>query len=261
MIEALTGYRIDERFDTLVTVLFLVLLFWGVRHLASRAARDSSKAEIPQVGQPTTTPSIQGDYNTYINIAAEQLSVTPEQVEQAVESVAKGPRRQTLTRAAIDLMRPAKRGGNSRIVPRGTPEISSQTVAEFPDDIALADLDEGTEVEHYPEARLEIRALDKDKADRGWAGRLSARGMKTKRVGVKLYPTVDREGLAHVDSARVEAMLETKTGPDGEPKPVQIHVLRVLDAETPTRTAEVIQESQEEEPKREKPRISILRDD
>ena len=106
VIEALTGYKLDERFDTLVTVVLLLLLFWGARYVTTRVTRkdapDDAGASLP------VPPAIQGDYNTYINIAADKLSVTPERINDVVEAIAKGPRRQTLSRAAIDFFRPAR---------------------------------------------------------------------------------------------------------------------------------------------------------
>lgn len=225
VIEALTGYKLDERFDTLVTVSILLLLFWGARYVTARVQRkDGSQG----VGAPVSAPpAIQGDYNTYINIAADKLSVTPERIEEAVEAVAKGNRRQTLSRAAIDLFRPAKRGGNGRIVPEGTPEVSAAAVAEFPNEAILADLSQDTEVEPFPNVVLEIRATDRDKRKQGWAGILMVDELEKKRAPVTLYPNVDVNDLAHCERARVDALAEFKAINDDDRVLIRIHVLVV----------------------------------
>jgi hypothetical protein len=221
LIEALTGYKVSERYDTLVTVLVLLLLFWGVRHIQSRLQAKKSPAASPG------TPAVQGDYNTYINIAAEQLNLTPEHIEHAVEAVAsKGNRRQVLSRAAIDLFRPAKRGGNGRIVPKGTPEVSPQTVAEFPNEAALADLGKGTDVEPHHDVVLEIRATDRDKRAQGWAGILNVEGLE-RRVPITLFPTIDVATLAQCRRARVDVMVEMKDIGEDERAVVRIHVIAV----------------------------------
>src|SRR4051812_42930771 len=138
-------------------------------------------------------------------------------------------RRSSVARASIDLFRPAKRGGNGRIVPKGAPEIPSDVVASFPDDVMLAELEESTEIERFDDAVLEIRATDRDAAQRGWAGRLKSGSVKTKRLPLKLYPTVDRDSLATRDKVRVEAIVESRPGDDELRKPLRIHVLRMLD--------------------------------
>jgi hypothetical protein len=229
VIEALTGYRVDERFDTIITVLLFVLLFWGARYLGSRVLRKTDPN-----APVTVPPAIQGDYNTYIHIAADQLNIPPERLEHAVEKVAQGNKRQTLGRAAADLFRPAKRGGDGRIVAKGIPEVSPAAIAEFPNEAALADLGRDTEIEPYPNVVLEIRATDRDKRAQGWAGILEVEGLE-RRVPITLFPTIDMATLAQCRRARVDTMVETKAIGDDERVPVRIHVITVhecLDAQT-----------------------------
>lgn len=58
----------------------------------------------------------------------------------------------------------------------------------------------------------------------GWLG---ADGYITKRLPVRLYPTVDRDALAASSSAAVEALLENKVDADGDLKPFRIHAMRL----------------------------------
>lgn len=220
IIERITGYNIDDRYDTIITVLFLIALYAGTTKLLGKLKKEGA----------APPPSIHGDYNTYINIAARDLNVSRERIQAAVES-ALGPKRlPSVMRAAIDLFRPAKRGGNGRIIPLGLPEISQQSVSEFPSDVALAEMEDDTVPLAFPDATLRIRAIDRDKSDRGWAGILEAEGVKTKRLPVKLYPTIDREALAALRVAQVEAILESSITEDGETKPKRIHILKVIGA-------------------------------
>lgn len=236
VIEALTGVQVPERYDTLVTVLFLLLLFWGSRYVTARVRRREEAGPAPP-----PPPAVQGDYNTYVHIAAGQLNVPPERIEQAVEAVAtKGNRRQTLSRAAVDLFRPAKRGGNGRIVPAGTPEVSQAAIEEFPNEAALADLGRETEIEPYAGVVLAIRATDRDKRAQGWAGILEVDGLEKRRVPVTLYPTIDVASLAQCERARVDAMAEFKDIGEDERLLIRIHVIVVhecLDRSPSTRPA------------------------
>jgi len=217
MVEYLTGYQVPDDLKPILSIIIIILLYYGAKTLFERGGKKDA-----------APPHIQGDYNTYISIAAQKLALPPGTVEKAVEAAAGGKRKSRVARSAIDLFRPAKRGGNGRIIASEAAEISTDAVAEFPDEIMLAELEEDTEIEHLPEALLEIRATDRDAADRGWAGRLVSGSFATKRLPLKLYPTIDRDALAASTKARAEAIIESRRTGDSL-KPIRIHVLKVLD--------------------------------
>lgn len=222
LIEKLTGLHTPDEYRTLVSVLVVLFLYFSAKTISDKI----TKGKPDEKG---SAPTIRGDYNTYINIASDTLKVPPSVIEDAVSSTATAKRRGTLTRSAIDMFRPAKKGGAGRIVIPGLPGISREAVAEFPDEAALADLEEGTEVEHYPKATLQIRAMDLDKTDRGWHGKLLAGAMSTERLSLKLSPFVMRDDLAKRDVVKVEAMVESRRQEDDTLKPVRIHIIRVLE--------------------------------
>lgn len=219
LFETVTGVHVSDRYDTIVTVLFLVALYYG----ASAIFRKGKRAE-----QAAAPASIQADQDQYIGIAAEQLGTTPEKVRAAFDKAIGRQKLATVQRAAVDLFRPAKRGGNGRIVPRGLPEISKATVADFPTEVALAEMDDDAVPLHLPRARLDIRATDRDKGDKGWAGKVETDDMKTKRLPIRLAPGVDRNMLAGLYMPEVEAVLESRIKEDGGTTPIRIHVYRVL---------------------------------
>jgi hypothetical protein len=202
-------------------VLFVIALYAGVRLLVDRTKRNKVAG-----GEGVR---LEGDYNTYINIAAERLSVTPVEVRRAVDRAVSKARIPSVARAAIDLFRPAKRGGDGRMVPRGLPEISRESVREFPSDLAFAELERDTVPIAIPYGELRIRATDRDKLDKGWAGKIEFEGAMTRRLPLVLAPGVDPDSLAARDRAPVEAILESKVSEDGRTKPYRIHVMRLLE--------------------------------
>lgn len=219
LIESITGLTVSDRYDTLVTVLFMVALYYGTTKLFRGGKR----------GGDTATPvTINGDYATYVGIAADQLQSTPSEVRAAVEKAVGRKRLASVQRAAIDLFRPAKRGGNGRILPRGLPPISAQSVADFPDALALADLEDDVVPVHLPRARLSIRATDRDKSDKGWAAKVETEDLKTRRLPLRLAPGIDPDALAEMNEPEVEAILESRVRDDGSTKPLRIHVMRVF---------------------------------
>lgn len=220
LIETATGIHVSDQYDSIVTVLFLIALYYGAQAIFGRSKK-SSKADAVPV-------SITGDYATYINIAAEQLATDPASVKAAFDKAVGKKRIASVQRAAVDLFRPAKRGGNGRILPRNAPPISAQTVSDFPDAIALAELDDDIVPVHMPRATLHIRATDRDKTDKGWAGRIECDDVRTKRLPIRLAPGIDPDRLAGLHEPEVEAFLESRFKDDGTTKPVRIHVFRVL---------------------------------
>lgn len=220
MFESLTGITISDRYDTILTVLFMIVLYEGATALFGRGRKDhAQQAPI----------SITGDYATYVNLAADRLDREPAAIAQAV-SKAIGHRMSTVQRAAVDIFRPAKRNGNGRIQPRGVPEVSAEAINDFPTALALAELEDDIVPVHLPRCVLHIRATDRDKTDRGWAAWADADGVKTKRLPLRLAPGVDPDRLAEMHEPEVEAFLESKFKEDGTTKPVRIHVFRVHNA-------------------------------
>lgn len=221
LIETATGIHVSDRYDSIVTVLFLIALYYGAQAIFGRGRKSGAKDNPVPV-------SITGDYATYVNIAAEQLGTSPDNVTAAFEKAIGKTKLATVQRAAVDLFRPAKRGGNGRILPRNAPPISAKTVADFPDAIALAELDDDSVPVHLPRATLHIRATDRDKTDKGWAGWIESDDIKTKRLPIRLAPGLDPDKLAELHEPEVEAFLESRFKEDGTTKPMRIHVFRVL---------------------------------
>lgn len=220
VIQSLTGYEVPEKYSTLVTVLVFVVAVYGAQYIIDRLKKKSEK---PDALRPS---AISGNYNTYISIAAEKLEIPGKQLERVVAQVASGANRRSVSRAAIDFFRPAKRGGDGRISPRGLPEISAEAVGEFPSEAALSELEDAPETEVLPNAVLEVRAMDRDKRNQGWAGKLHVDGLD-RRAPLTLYPTVDASSLSACSRALVDVLVEFKPAP-GEHRIVsRIHVLKV----------------------------------
>jgi hypothetical protein len=222
LIEHITGVHVSDRYDTVVTVLFMIALYYSAKTIFERGKKKVSPSQKANI--------LEDDYKTYVNIGSLTMNVSEKEIESALERVVPKKSEPLLARAALDIIRPAKRGGNGRIIPRGLPEVSAASVAKFPTELAFTELADDTFPIHMQDALLEIRATDRDKTKNGWAGRISADGVTTKRLPVVLAPGVDPEALHHRDEVRVEAMLESKITEDGGTKPVRIHVFRTLDA-------------------------------
>lgn len=221
-VEQMTGGHIPDEYRTLVTVFVLLLVYYGVKAIGKKALKSR---DVEAVSEPASATII--NYGTMLNFAAGQTGTDHRLIESALEHVAGAKRKGSVIRAAVDMMRPAKRGQPGRIRSPGVPEIPVEVVEEFPD-TALAALDEGTEIEPFNNAILEVRATDRDKDSRGWAGKLHAGAMSTKRLKIQLSPSVDREALGTKLQARVDAIIESRRLEDDTLKPIRIHVVRLI---------------------------------
>lgn len=217
VIEAITGQQVGERFDTLVTVLVMILLFYGGNYIINRLSKKDSK----------DGTVVLGDFNVYVDLAGSILGVSRERVIAAVERAVSGRKKRTVGRAAIDFFRPAKRGKGGRIAPRGTPEISEETVRKFPSEAALSELGSDSEPEPYTGVRVEIRATDRDWQRRGWYGIVREDGFPDQRVSMVLYPTVDANALADSHLVRADILAEWDDADAEEPRLLRFHVLAV----------------------------------
>lgn len=221
-IEHVVGGKIPDEYRTIVTVLVLLLVYYGAKAVGKKIFRSNEgKAAV----EPPSATVI--NYGTMLNFASGQTGADRRVIEDALEHVAGTKQKGSVARAAIDMMRPAKRGHPGRIVSPGVPDIPPEVVAEFPD-TALVELDEGTEVETFNNAILEVRATDRDKDSRGWAGKLHSGSMSTKRLKIQLSPAIDREALGTKLQARVDALVESKRLGDDTLKPVRIHVTKLI---------------------------------
>lgn len=219
-IETATGLTISDQYDTIVTVLFLVAMYYGAKAIFNRGSKAKSASPTPV--------SINGDYNTYVHIAAEKLNASPDEVKDAFERAVGKKRLGVVQRAAVDLFRPAKRGGNGRIAPRNLPEISAKTVSDFPSEVALAELDDDIVPIVLSGARLSIRATDRDKSDKGWAGIAQTGDLKTRRLPIVLAPGIDPNELATLDHVIFNGFIESRLNDDGATKPLRIHVTSLI---------------------------------
>ncbi|MBL1267644.1 MAG: hypothetical protein COA87_007830 [Halomonas sp.] len=152
------------------------------------------------------SPSIQANHNTIIQIGADQLGITPEEVIDLAEVATDGNRKQLFS-AARDVLRPVEGHSEATVIApglEGTPQVSlsSEALSEIPYD---ADLNADEREIEYENVMLEIRALDRDKTDSGWWGVLSsAVGEKRLRL---YFDNVDMDAIAFRPVVYVDAIV------------------------------------------------------
>jgi hypothetical protein len=65
LIEALTGIDVPDKYNSVITLLILVIMIYGAQYIVQRLAKKSGAEK------QTTAPLISGNYNTYISLTAD----------------------------------------------------------------------------------------------------------------------------------------------------------------------------------------------
>ncbi len=223
-IESLLGVDVPKEYEALVTLMMI-----GVVFFVSRWAYDTVKSK---KNEPAPGIHITGDYNRVINIIAGKLQITANEVEGAIAQAVQPSRVRTLINAVAAFFRPARTQPGSTIKGGGF-EVSPDAIAEFPSEADLKAIDE-TEMINLPDTLIDIRALDKDRGERGWAAKIVGRpDFDFSRLPMDLYPTVNAPELAKLDKVRADLVVEMKRDGSGELRPKRLHLLAYREIETP----------------------------
>lgn len=215
-VERMFGVDVPEGLEPLVTLGALAVTYFVAR-FAYDAIRGKNK------DRPAST-HIEGDYNKVVNIIASKLEVDPSFVERAVEGKLIPAKRRSLIRPVTDFLNLARRDKGTGIKVDGYGDIAPETIAEYPNDAELSEIDEAKNLD-LPNVELEIRATDKDRSKTGWAAGIIGDKRFKRRLPMDLYPTVNSEHLAKQDRVWADVVLEGETLADGEFKPKRIHLL------------------------------------
>lgn len=116
-------------------------------------------------------PTIQGNHNTLIQITAEQIGATPEEVQLALDNATQG-RRKELVRAGLGVAAPIENHEDASLhagEEATSVSIPAEAIQEVPFNVDFGDYEHAI---NYSETLLQIRVLDRDSVDAGWKGML-----------------------------------------------------------------------------------------
>lgn len=172
---------------------------------------------------------IEGDYNTIINLTAEEAGISSEAVKAAIEKALTDREKARLGRNAIDITGPAKRERDATIQSGidQSVELSRETINQFPGKSDL--VEEAEPSETMRGIRVNIRRLDKDERHVGWIGEVNIREF-TGRVRLVLVPGINPEQLKLLSDKGpiyVDGEVFFRKGRDGDLRPYVIHVYNV----------------------------------
>ncbi|MEQ1934924.1 MAG: hypothetical protein ABL962_13780 [Fimbriimonadaceae bacterium] len=215
-VEALSGQELPSDYYTLLTVIVLVVLFYGVG-----LARDV-------LGGAVSEGPAKRQLNAMIDDLSQRTGRPGEEVKRILDAKydKPGPVR-SLVRNALSFFIPSKREGNAGISV-GDIRIEPRIVDDVPFADQLSDEQDFERFKPYDGATLELHAQDIDKSKTGWAA--VPKGISRKRLRLRLMPPVEPSALWGKSRVVGDIVIISKATAGGF-VPTEIHLTSIIAAE------------------------------
>ena len=211
-IEHITGVDVAENYRSLLTLIVLVVLFYG-----AAMARDVVNGMVKEGPARRTLNGLIADM-------AKKADMEPEHVRRIVDAkYAKPGPVKALIGASLGFFRPSHREGAAPVT-IGPVSLTSEVVADVP---LSTQVDPDRELERYEahnDVLLDLHAQDKDKAATGWAA--VAKSLSSKRLRMKVMPPLEPDAIWGKTSIRGDIVVVLKLTSDGY-EPSEIHLTAI----------------------------------
>lgn len=214
MIEKWMGLPVDDRYDTLVTVCFMLILFYGVDYAYKRFT-DSLGSE-----------KVKASIDELTDELARISDRSPDDVRRILERyISKKGRVKELAKAAVRFFRPSRNQNNDAVIVSGK-RINADVVSEVPSSVDLHDLDSDDYSFPMNGVRIDIRAKDIDKDGSGWSGIVE--NITNRRLPLRFYPNVPKSYLWDHNLVWADVLVTYRRS-GATQTPVRYHVVNVYD--------------------------------
>lgn len=213
MLEDLFKVEVSSDYDTLVTVIFMIVLFYGADY------------SIQAVKKIVSNQKLKKKYDEVLQDLSSATGQTKEEIEQILEKrFGKPALMKRLIENAQRFFLPSHREGGAPIqIDRS--DIEEDAIREVP---FLGSVDSPADLSKYEPRQdvvLEIHAQDRDKGSTGWAA--IAEEISDQRLRMKIMDPVKPEQLWGRDTIRGNIVIVSKLTAYGY-RPTEIHLTEVL---------------------------------
>lgn len=186
--ERITGQTMPADLHTTITVLALILAFYGV---------DALRRVV--LGSGDDGPS-----KKKLDDLVKELAQTTGHSEKSIhdkldDRYGQKTAWKRLTEASGRFFKPSKRQGNSPVQVNDR-KITHEEIADVPHDYVLDHAAEAEAFRSFADVNLELHAQDRDHSGQGWAAHVP--GVTAKRIKLRLMPGVHASDLWNRDQAR-----------------------------------------------------------
>lgn len=218
LIQALTGEQIPDRYDTLVTVLVMLIAIYGI----------SKAFDLLFPGRQKE--SLEENESRLLRRAAELTGATIVRVRDALETLFSGRSRRTLVTASQKIFAPSRNQSDAPIrTTTGEDLISgdavrlAQSAAGIPFETEEDDLPQSYS-EFYRNVRVILHAMDRDRKRTGWAGHVPS--IFDDRIPMHLEKTQDPEKVFGKDEIIGDILLTWEENEEGEYYPKEFLLIQ-----------------------------------
>jgi hypothetical protein len=213
LINDIFGADIPHRYDTLVTVLFCLLLFYGADQIYQRVTRLSEGRRI------------KAQLEGLIDEVSRQCHVPKDKIKRTIERrYSKANSLRLLTKATLQIFRPSKSQNNSAMT-IGEKQLDPLLIEEIPSDIALTDVNENESTEQIENVEIKLHAQDIDRTKRGWAAVIP--GISHNRLRMEIYPPIKPQDIYTKTLIRGDIVLVSRMANNGDMQPYMFHLVRL----------------------------------
>ncbi len=205
LIHDMTGYELPSQYDTLATVLVMLIAIYGISALHKRIAGN---------GNPK---SLKRDFALLLDKVAKDMNVSPEVIEEKIANRFNGNKRNNIIKSAKAFFTPAKRYNAKAITSSKGDMISRDAIQETPSEIDEAIFEPEMEEFELHDTNVEIRAHDRDRSKAGWYGIIQE--VSSKRTKMHVASSIDPEMIFEKTSIRGSVLVVREANDDGEMVP------------------------------------------
>ncbi|HWA30053.1 MAG TPA: hypothetical protein VG867_03095 [Rhizomicrobium sp.] len=211
-IESLTGAHVPAGYDSIVTVIFCVLLFYGVDAVYTQLNKGAfSKRLRAQLKDVTTELS-------------RECGLSEEKIAHILESKYGKSRLRLIAHAATNFFTVSKRANNAPVMISNR-NLDHEYVSEVPSDAQIEEGDVPEIVRQFENVQIEIHAQDVDRTRVGWAAIVPS--VAPKRMKMELYPPIKPEDLYTKRHIRGDIAVVFEKKADGSYKPSLFHLMAI----------------------------------
>jgi hypothetical protein len=212
VLNTLFGVDVPDTYDSIVSVLVLLIAIWGIEWVRQKIFPDKKEADL------------EAEKNRLLADASNRAAVTQDQMEEAITKALKKHKR-SIMKASADFLEPAKRHKAKAVKVAGA-EIGQKAIEAMPSDIELLQYEPPSEFSQLENVVVKFRAHDLDK-NKAWAATIE--DVSPNRRPLHLAPDVRPEQLFERKEVRADVLVTSILDSEGEYVPNLYYLQKVYD--------------------------------
>lgn len=216
MLEDLFKVNIPDSYDSLVTVVTMIVLFYGASFLKDAAVKAVEDG------------ALRRKLDNIVDQLAKNTGKSKEDIKKILDAKYGKPATvKRLAKAVQGFFIPSQREGGVPIL-FDRERVESEVVKQIPYAEEFSAKEDFERYDSYDDVTLEIHAQDKDKINTGWAA--VPKGVTESRLRMKLVDPVTAHDIWTKDTVRGDITIVSKLTSDGY-TPAEIHLTAVRNSD------------------------------